>query len=63
MAEEKRKIYLVEVLMGSNLPEIDSDGILMSNDGIAYVKMHPVGLHNGLTLAKSIADKLAVVEE
>jgi DNA-directed RNA polymerase subunit RPC12/RpoP len=36
------KLYRIEVLMHDNLPTIDTAGILTTNEGLAFVKLHPV---------------------
>lgn len=38
------KLYRIEVIAHNNLPTIDTIGMLMTNEGIAYVKLHPVKL-------------------
>lgn len=35
-------LYRIEVIAHDNLPQIDTAGMLMTNEGIAYVKLHPV---------------------
>lgn len=36
------KLYRIEVIMYDNLPTIDTAGMLITNEGVAYVKLHPV---------------------
>jgi hypothetical protein len=36
------KLYRIEVLMNNNLPKIDTSGTLITNEGFAFVKLHPV---------------------
>lgn len=54
--EDKNKLYRIEVLMRQNLPDIDTCGLLMTNEGYAYVKLHPVKLN-----AKPKTDAVEVI--
>ena len=40
----ENNLYRIEVIAYDNLPKIDTVGMLMTNDGIAFVKLHPVKL-------------------
>ena len=53
---DKRKLFLADLLA-----EIEK--VQKELNATANFELSVVGLHNGLTLAKSIAYKLAVVEE
>lgn len=53
---DKRKLYLKDLLQ-----EIEK--VQKELNATEHFDVTAVGLHNGLTLAKSIAYKLAVVEE
>lgn len=53
---DKRKLYLIDLIR-----EIDK--IQKEINATESFEATKVGLHNGLTLAKGIAFKLAVVEE
>lgn len=50
------KLYRIEVLMHDNLPTIDTMGTLITNEGLAVVKLHPVKLK-----AKPTVDAVPVV--
>lgn len=39
---DKNKLYRIETLMNVNLPENDTEGILITNKGTTFVKLHPV---------------------
>ncbi len=36
------KLYRIEVIMYDNLPAIDTAGMLITKEGVAYVNLHPV---------------------
>lgn len=40
----ENNLYRIEVVAHNNLPSIDTAGILISNEGFSYVKLHPVKL-------------------
>ena len=40
----ENNLYRIEVIAHDNLPKIDTVGMLLANDGFAYVKLHPVKL-------------------
>ena len=49
------KLYRIEVVAWDNLPSINTTGMLYTNEGIAFVKLHPVKLN-----AKPIQNKVSV---
>ena len=40
----ENNLYRIEVVAWDNLPSIDTMGMLYTNEGIAFVKLHPVKL-------------------
>ena len=38
----ENNLYRIEVIAWDNLPDIDTTGMLYTNEGIAFVKLHPV---------------------
>lgn len=39
------KLYRIEVVTWDNLPSIDTTGMLYTNEGVAFVKLHPVKIN------------------
>lgn len=48
-------LYRIEVIAWDNLPSINTTGMLYTNEGIAFVKLHPVKLQ-----AKTSQNKTSV---
>ena len=48
-------LYRIEVIAWDNLPSINTTGMLYTNEGIAFVQLHPVKLN-----AKPIQNKTSV---
>ena len=55
---DNNKLYRIEVIAHNNLPEIDTMGMLLTNEGIAYVKLHPVQIK-----AKQKADEVVYCKD
>jgi hypothetical protein len=41
----ENNLYRIELIMHNNLPNIDTTGMLMTNDGVAFVKIHPIKIN------------------